>query len=44
MFTVAKKLYDLEFIEIQDVSKVKYTEDIRFYEVRKDGKLISYFL
>ena len=44
MFTVAKKLYDLEFIEIQDVSKVKYTEDIRFYEVRKDGELISYFL
>lgn len=44
LFMVANKLYGLEFVEMSGVDQVKYDPSVRFYEVKKDGKHIAYFL
>nr|MDD3720381.1 M3 family metallopeptidase [Candidatus Gracilibacteria bacterium] len=41
LFTIANKLYGIEMREVEIDS---YSSDIRFYEVYKEGKLISYFV
>ncbi len=44
MFHIAKELFWVDFIEINDKNEEKYHPDIRWYEVRKDGQLKAYFI
>lgn len=44
LFSVAKKLYGLDFVEMQGVDCIKYSKDVRLYEVKKDGNRIAYYL
>ncbi|NUJ97273.1 M3 family metallopeptidase [Candidatus Gracilibacteria bacterium] len=44
LWKIVKKLYDIDVIPIIGEEKVNYGEDIRLYEVKKEGKLIAYFM
>jgi Zn-dependent oligopeptidase len=44
LWKIVKKLYNVDVIQIPWEKKVAYGNDIRIYEVKKEGKLLSYFL
>lgn len=44
LWKIVKKLYDIDVIPIIWEEKVNYGEDIRLYEVKKEGKLMAYFM
>lgn len=41
LLSTVNRLFDVEFVEIQEW---KYHEDARVFEVRRDGKLLTYFI